>query len=133
MNKLQSISAAVLGLALTVVPAVANSTVVPLSPVGAWQMATGESKFEVSLCGDGTQLCAQLVWLRDDAKTPDTLPLLNHYVVMNAKMALTNKWRGEAQYQGETVKGTITMVDANTMTLDGCKGALCKLLQLKRV
>jgi hypothetical protein len=54
-------------------------------------------------------------------------------VVMNAKMALTNKWRGEAQYQGETVKGTITMVDANTMTLDGCKGALCKRLQLQRV
>ena len=133
MNRFQTVSAAILVLALTVVPAVANSTVKPLSPVGAWQLATGESKFQVSLCGDGTQLCAQLVWLRDDAKTPDTLPLLNHYVVMNAKLALTNKWRGEARYQGETVKGTITMVDANTMTLDGCKGALCKLLQLKRV
>ena len=133
MNTIHTISAAIFAVALSVAPAMANSTIAPLSPVGAWQLATGESKFKVTLCGDGTELCAQLTWLRDDAKNADTLPMLNKYVLMDARMALTNKWRGEAQYEGETVKGTITMVDANTMTLDGCKGALCKLLQLKRI
>ena len=133
MNKFHTISAALFAVALSMAPAVANTTVAPLSPVGSWQLATGESKFKVTLCGDGTQLCAQLTWLRDDAKTPDSVSLLNKYVLLNARMALTNKWRGEAQYMGETVKGTITMVDANTMTLDGCKGALCKLLKLKRI
>jgi uncharacterized protein (DUF2147 family) len=133
MNKLQTISAAFFAVALTVAPAIANSTVKPLSPVGSWQLVTGESKFKVTLCGDGTELCAQLTWLRDDARNADNVSLLNKYVLMNAKLALTNKWRGEAQYMGETVKGTITMVDADTMTLNGCKGALCKQFELKRI
>lgn len=133
MKTITTISAALFAIAATALPAVANSTIRPLSPVGSWQLASGESKFKVTLCGDGTQLCAQLVWLRDDARTPDTLPLLNHYVLMNAKLALTNKWRGEAQYMGETVRGTITMVDPDTMTLNGCKGALCKKFELKRI
>ena len=133
MTRFTRISAAAFAIALSVVPAVANSTIKPLSPVGQWELTTGESRFNVTLCGDGTQLCAKLTWLRSDARTPDSEALLNKYVLLNAKMALTNKWRGEAQYQGETVKGTITMVDANTMTLDGCKGALCKLVKLKRI
>ncbi|MDR3475290.1 MAG: DUF2147 domain-containing protein [Devosia sp.] len=133
MSKFQTLSAAAFAIALSVAPAIANSTVKPLSPVGAWELASGESKFKVTLCGDGTQLCAQLTWLRDDARSPDNMSLLNKYVLMNARMALTNKWRGEAQYMGETVKGTITMVDPDTMTLDGCKGALCKQFELKRI
>ncbi|MGN6099736.1 MAG: DUF2147 domain-containing protein, partial [Devosia sp.] len=119
--------------ALSVAPVLANSTVKPLSPVGSWALSSGESKFKVTLCGDGTQLCAQLIWLSESARTPENVKLLNKYVLMNARMALTNKWRGEARYQGETVKGTITMVDADTMTLNGCKGALCKQFELKRL
>lgn len=133
MHKSVTVTAVLLAAALTIAPAVARSTVVPLSPVGQWQLVSGESRFRIELCGDGTQLCAQLTWLRADARTPDTLPLLNTYVLKNARLALTNKWRGEGQYKGETVKGTITMVDADTMTLNGCKGALCRELTLKRL
>jgi uncharacterized protein (DUF2147 family) len=103
------------------------------SPAGTWQTTTGESRFEVTLCGDGTQVCAQLVWLREDARTPETLPYLNTYVLIGAKRALNNKWRGEAEYLGETVKGTLTLVDADTMTINGCKGALCQKFELSRL
>jgi uncharacterized protein (DUF2147 family) len=103
------------------------------SPAGLWQTSTGESRFEVTLCGDGTEVCARLVWLREDARTAENLPYLNSYVLMGAKRALENKWRGEAEYLGEVVKGTLTMVDADTMTLNGCKGALCQKFKLNRL
>lgn len=119
-------AAAAIGLAAT--PAFAVD-----SPAGTWQSATGESRFEVTLCGDGTQVCAQLVWLREDARTPENLAYLNSYVLIGAKRALSNKWRGEAEYLGETVKGTLTLVDADTMTINGCKGALCQKFELNRL
>lgn len=103
------------------------------SPAGTWQTVSGESRFEVSLCGDGTQVCAKLVWLRSDARTPDNLPYLNSYVLRDAKRALENKWRGSAEYMGEVVKGTLTLVDSNTITINGCKGALCQKFELTRI
>src|SRR3569833_879420 len=39
------------------------------SPVGQWQVTTGEARYAVSSCGSG--LCAKLVWLRSDAKTKE--------------------------------------------------------------
>jgi len=105
----------------------------PLSPVGVWETENGASRFKVELCGDGTQVCAKLVWLRDDARTPDNLRYLNTYVLKGAKRALENKWRGNAQYQGETVRGTLTVLDADSMTINGCKGALCERIDLRRI
>ncbi|MDP1732089.1 MAG: DUF2147 domain-containing protein [Devosia sp.] len=124
----KQLSAAAIALGLSIAPALAVQ-----SPVGTWQVASGESRFEISLCGDGTQVCAKLVWLRDDARTAENLPYLNSYVLIGAKRALENKWRGSAEYLGEVVKGTLTMVDANTMTINGCKGALCQKFELTRI
>jgi uncharacterized protein (DUF2147 family) len=114
--------------ALSLTPAFAAQ-----SPAGTWQTVSGESRFEVSLCGDGTQVCAKLVWLRDDAKTPENLPYLNSYVLRDADRALENKWRGSAEYMGEVVKGTLTLVDGDTITINGCKGALCQKFELTRI
>lgn len=124
----KQLSTAAIVLGLSIAPALAVQ-----SPVGTWQVASGESRFEISLCGDGTQVCAKLVWLRDDARTAENLPYLNSYVLIGAKRALENKWRGSAEYLGEVVKGTLTMVDANTMTINGCKGALCQKFELTRI
>lgn len=103
------------------------------TPTGTWQTTTGESRFQVSLCGDGTQLCAKLVWLRDDVRTADNLPYLNTYVLMGARRVVGDKWRGEADYLGETVKGTLSMVDSDTMTINGCKGLVCQKFTLTRI
>ena len=73
------------------------------------------------------------MWLRSDARTAENLPYLNTYVLLNAKRALNNKWRGEAAYQGEVVKGTLTLVDSDTLTINGCKGALCQKFELSRI
>jgi uncharacterized protein (DUF2147 family) len=128
INFAKKLSAAAIVLAVSIAPAFAAQ-----SPAGTWQTTTGESRFEISLCGDGTQVCAKLVWLREDARTAENLPYLNSYVLMGAKRALENKWRGQAEYQGELVKGTLTLVDANTMTINGCKGALCQKFALTRI
>ncbi len=111
----------------------APSAMAAQSPAGLWQTTGGESRFEISLCGDGTQVCAKLVWLRQDARTTDNLPYLNKYILMGAKRALENKWRGSAEYMGETVKGTLTLVDADTLTINGCRGALCQKVKLTRL
>lgn len=38
-----------------------------------------------------------------------------------------------AEYLGEIVKGTLTMVDGDTITINGCKGALCQKFELSRI
>ena len=127
-NSLKFIATAVLATTLAIAPAFAAQ-----SPAGTWQTVTGESRFEVTLCGDGTEVCARLVWLRDDARTAENLGYLNAYVLKGAKRALENKWRGSAEYMGEVVKGTLTLIDGDTITINGCKGALCQKFELTRI
>lgn len=128
MSKLKFIATAIVATLLSIGPAFAGQ-----SPAGTWQTITGESRFEVTLCGDGTEVCARLVWLRDDARTAENLEYLDSYVLKGAKRALENKWRGSAEYMGEVVKGTLTLVDGNTITINGCKGALCQKFELTRI
>ncbi|MND06808.1 hypothetical protein D3C83_284160 [compost metagenome] len=54
-------------------------------------------------------------------------------MLLGAKRALENKWRGQAEYLGEIVKGTLTMVGSDAMTINGCKGALCQKFELSRL
>lgn len=102
------------------------------SPVGTWQSVDGTTRFEVTLCGDGAEVCAKLVYLGGAAATPENMQYLDQFVLQGAKRALENKWRGQAEYLGEIVKGAMTMLGANTMTINGCKGALCQKFELVR-
>jgi uncharacterized protein (DUF2147 family) len=113
-------------------PAVAKDTVKPLSPVGSWQVVSGEARVRVSYCGGANLICLKLVWLREDARTPDLMPYLGKEVMVGVKPAVTNKWRGEAEFAGERLQGTVTMVDKDTLTLNGCKGLLCRKFELRR-
>lgn len=126
---LDLIRCAVVVSALAVGPALAGSP----TPVGSWETSTGESRYKVSYCGDGQQLCAKLVWLRSDARTPDNLAYLNKYVVRGAKAVDDNKWKGTVRYQGQTLGGSLTLVSANKMTLSGCKLVVCKSMQFRRL
>ena len=84
---LAKITAAAFSLALCASPAIAA----PVGdPVGTWQITSGESRYEVEMCGDGTALCATLVWLRDDARNPENLGFLNKQVVF-AEMTQTDE------------------------------------------
>lgn len=104
-----------------------------LSPVGTWQTKGGESRYEISYCGQGDQLCARLTWLAPSARTADNLPYLNKYVVKNARPSGQNTWKGRVRFQGQTIGGKMRLVSPDTLKLNGCKLIFCKTLEFKRV
>ncbi len=122
--------AAALGLAaLTAAPALAGSA----SPVGSWEVTTGEARYKITACGDDGELCAKLIWLRDDQRTDENLAVLNKYVVRGAERAADNKWQGNVLFEGRSYDGTMTLVSKNYMTLKGCSGILCQTYELTRI
>ena len=104
----------------------------PASPVGKWQTTTGESRYEVSTCGDNS-LCARLTWLSADARTPENLAHLNTYVVKGARQIGANRWSGTLNYNGEKIGGSMTMIDGDSMRLSGCKLIMCQTLEFERL
>ena len=128
MTVAKTIAAAILALCVAA-PAFAQD----LTPVGTWQTTSGESRYAVSYCGDGTELCAKLTWLREDAKTPENLALLNKYVVQGAQATAQNKWRGTVNYDGHTVSGSVTLVNEDKLSLSGCKLIACQKVDFVRI
>lgn len=102
-------------------------------PTGYWQTTGGESRYKVSYCGDGEQLCAKLTWLRKDAQTAENLAYLNRYVVKGAEPADADTWEGEVNYAGETFAGSLEMTSSNSLKLSGCKGVFCKTMVFNRL
>ncbi len=129
LSIISRVGAAGLALAALVSPIVAASA----TPVGDWQLSTGESRFEISACGENT-LCAKLTWLSDEARSDDSLnALLDDYVMQGATPSGVNTWSGTVNYDGDTYSGKLTMVDADSMRLHGCKGIFCKTMELERI
>jgi uncharacterized protein (DUF2147 family) len=117
---------------ISAAPAMAKNTVKPLSPVGSWEIDSGEARVKVSYCGGANRICLKLLWLREDVREPELVPYVGKEVMVGVKPAVTNKWRGEAEFAGETLRGTVTIVDKNTLTLNGCKGLFCRKFELHR-
>ena len=103
------------------------------SPVGRWQTATGESRYEVSYCGGGQQICAKLTWLRSDARTPENLAYLNRLVVRGAEATSNNKWQGVISFDGQSIPGRMTLVDKDKMVLKGCQVIFCQTVEFERI
>ena len=128
MTIVKTIAAAMLALC-----AAAPTFAQDLTPVGTWQTTTGESRYAVSYCGDGTELCAKLIWLRKDAQTPENLALLNQHVVQGAHSTAANKWRGTVKYDGHTVSGSVTLVNEDMLSLRGCQLIACQKVDFVRI
>ena len=90
MKTFLKIATAAVAVGLALAPALAGDFA---SPAGTWEVTSGESRYEVVMCGDGTAFCATLIWLRDDAKTPENVSHLNTQVV-HAEMTQPAKWEG---------------------------------------
>lgn len=127
MHVAKPLAAALISLGLMAVPALAAD------PTGTWQSTTGESRYHVSYCGDGTQLCAKLTWLRDDARTAENSAYLNRYVVQGAVPAGSNSWKGQVAYEGDVFAGKLTMVSDDALKLKGCKGIFCQSMNFVRL
>jgi uncharacterized protein (DUF2147 family) len=115
--------------ALTAAPALAGSP----SPVGSWEVTSGEARYRVTACGDAGELCAKLIWLRDDQRTEGNLAVLNKYIVRGAEQTDGNQWQGNVVFDGKAYDGTMTLRSTNNMTLKGCSGILCQTYQLTRI
>ena len=106
---------------------------VPPAPVGSWEVTSGEARYRVTTCGDTGELCAKLIWLRDDERTEENLAVLNKYIVRGAEQIDANEWAGNVVFDGKAYDGTMTLKSTNYMTLKGCSGIFCQTYQLTRI
>lgn len=103
------------------------------SPVGQWEVTTGESRFSVRYCGSGHEICARLTWLRADAHTDANLSLLNREVVSHAAPRDENSWAGTIRYNGELYEGTVRLIGQNQLRVESCSGPFCRSFDLRRI
>lgn len=110
----------------------ATAADIAATPIGTWQLSTGESRFAVTYCDGGSKICAKLTWLRADARTPENLAYLNRMVVTASPRA-ENEWSGTVVYDGQQYAGSVKMLNENSLKLSGCQGIFCKTLTLTRL
>jgi hypothetical protein len=130
MTKLTRLAGAAVLIGLLATPALAGGST---SPAGSWRSTDGKASVRVTMCGDGTQLCARLTGLSGDARTPENVHLLNSYVVDRAAMADSNEWLGTLHFNGQTAEGHIKLVSYSTIVVSGCELGMCKTLNFRRV
>lgn len=120
-----------LGLAMMV--GLMSAVPVMASPEGLWEIESRDSRYDVTFCGDGTQLCAELVWLGNGADNATNMPYLNTLLIDRATQTGPGEWKGDLHLFGQTAGGTITEVNADQITLRGCVAmVLCKSYQMYR-
>jgi uncharacterized protein (DUF2147 family) len=129
-------ASAILGLA-AVTPAFAGD------PRGTWTTDDGKAKIAIVSCGGG--LCGNIVALTEpndpatgkpktDSNNADSgkrsRPMIGVQIVIDMKPDTGDKWKGQVYNaeDGKTYTGSITLVDAKTLTLQGCAlgGLICK-------
>lgn len=103
------------------------------SPAGVWEIEMRDSRYNVTMCGDGTQLCAELIWLGNGADNAENLPYLNTLLIDHASQTKPNQWKGNMSIYGQAAAGTITMVGPDQITLKGCVAfVICRTYQMYR-
>ncbi|QQR39928.1 DUF2147 domain-containing protein [Devosia rhizoryzae] len=104
------------------------------SPNGVWELNTKDTRFALELCGDGTQLCGQLVWLSDADYNEQYKPYLNKPMATALRPDGANRWKGKMQLFGHSFQGTITAHSDEHMTMSGCAFlVVCKTYEMYRV
>jgi uncharacterized protein (DUF2147 family) len=112
-------------------------------PRGNWMTENGKAKVAIVNCGGA--LCGNIVALTEpndpatgkpktDNNNPDaakrTRPMLGVQIVIDMKPDSSDKWKGQVYNaeDGKTYSGSITLVNASTLTLQGCAlgGLICK-------
>lgn len=116
------------------------------SPAGVW--LTPEDRGQVQLFDCGDRLCGRIVTSDQLRANPDLKDANNRNPALRDRplKALTlirdfsggpRVWKGGSIYRpqdGGTYKGTLEMIDANTLKMTGCVAApLCKTQVWKRV
>ncbi len=123
MPNLKNALVAGLLLAASAAPALAAD------PFGVWLRASTGTELEFYDCGG--KLCAKVVKVTDPAKQAS----LGTIVMDGADKTGDNVWKGALTSEGKTYEGIVTLLDANSLKLEGCAlaGLLCKGDTLSRV
>jgi uncharacterized protein (DUF2147 family) len=144
-NRLTALALAALASAtLTLRPAIAAD------PNGTWLTEAGTSRIRIADCGGA--LCGNIVWMKEpidpetgkpraDKNNPDASkrgrPLMGVAIVIGMKPSGADKWSGQVYNaeDGKTYSGSITMVSASALKLEGCAlaGLICKAQTWTRV
>ncbi|MDV3250201.1 DUF2147 domain-containing protein [Devosia sp. BK] len=104
------------------------------SPNGVWELDSKDTRFKFELCGDGNQLCGQLVWLSDVDYNEQYKPYLNKPMANRLRPSGSNAWKGNLKLFGFNMSGTITQHSEDHMTLQGCAVlVVCKSYEMYRV
>jgi uncharacterized protein (DUF2147 family) len=122
-------------ISLFVAAALGLAAVAPVaaSPVGTWEIEYRDSRYDVTLCGDGSELCAELIWLGNGADNDKNMPYLNTLLIDHARQDRPGRWKGQLRLFGQTADGTITQVSEDQMKVKGCIAwVLCKTFNLYR-
>ncbi len=119
------IAFALLTLAALATPASAQDT------TGTWLTASGETRVRIAPCGGN--VCGTIVWTKTtgakDENNPNAALKSRNLVgvnMINMKSSGDKKWSGSLYnpQDGKTYSGTLTQVDANTLSLSGCVAAV---------
>jgi uncharacterized protein (DUF2147 family) len=144
-NRLTSLAFAALAFAtMTLRPAIAAD------PNGTWLTEAGTSRIRIADCGGA--LCGNIVWMKEpidpetgkpraDKNNPEaskrSRPLMGVTIVIGMKPSGADKWSGQVYNaeDGKTYSGSITMVNASALKLEGCAlaGLICKAQTWTRV
>ena len=126
----------ILASALAILFAVTGTLAAPTlayDPTGHYQAENKESRYEVTLCGDGTRLCAQLYWIRPDMISERNKPYLGKYLFDHAELYRPVEWKGKANILGLEVDGRIKVVTENEMLVTACLLILCESYKIMRL
>jgi len=104
------------------------------SPVGRWEIETGDSRYNVTMCGDGSQLCAELIWLGKYSDTAKNRAYLNTLMIDRAPMVKNHQWKGDLYLYGDRASGTITQIAEDVVELKGCfLFVICRTYKMYRM
>jgi len=105
-----------------------------LTPEGFWESESGDSRYDVTLCGpDGDSLCVELSWIRPKDRNDRNVTFLNEMVVDEARRTRPLQWKGRLNVYGTEYAGTVKMLDKNTMRLTACVFILCESQEYVRI
>ena len=108
---------------------------------GTWLTASGETRVRIAPCG--ANVCGTVIWTKNTAQKDENNPnaaLKNRSVVginmITMKPDGNRKWSGTLYnpQDGKTYSGSLTLNDANSLSLSGCvAGIFCRSQTWTRV
>ena len=101
------------------------------NPEGTWRDEYG-TIFQISLCGDGTGLCAKLIDVQGKSRTEENLAYVNQQV-LQADQTAEAEWKGTVIYNGSEAGATINQNGPDTLSITGCRMILCQTLVFNRM